>query len=267
MNKTVGILGCGWLGLPLAEDLLRQGYQVRGSSTRTSKLPGLRQKGIDAFRILLTEKGILGPVATFLDSLDVLVVNIPPGLRKDPGANFVARIEWLQLAVREAHIPQLVFVSSISVFGASQGRVTEQTIPLPDRDAGGQLLRAESSLLADKSFTTQVLRLGGLLGPDRHPARSLSGRSFSSGGNQRVNLVEQADVLAALKMLISHPEMAGVYHAVYPDHPAKRTYYQAKAKELGIPPPVYSGLDGPPEGKQVVSENLPKRGFHFRHPI
>lgn len=31
---TVSILGCGWLGLPLAEQLLAEGYSVKGSTTR-----------------------------------------------------------------------------------------------------------------------------------------------------------------------------------------------------------------------------------------
>ncbi len=263
----MGILGCGWLGLPLAEDLLQKGYLVKGSSTRTSRLPDLRQKGIDAFSIRLDEQGIEGPITEFLRGLDILVVNIPPGLRKDPEADFVARIEHLRSAVREANITRLIFVSSISVFGAGQGRVTEKTTPEPNSRTGQQLLRAESLLLNDSGFSTQVLRPGGLLGPDRHPVRSLSGRTFPSGGNQRVNLVELEDVLAALELLISEPEIEGVFHAVYPAHPSKRTYYQHKAETLGIPPPGYSDLPGPPEGREVVSERLQDHGFQFKHPI
>jgi len=267
LNRQVGILGCGWLGQPLAEALLKQGYRVRGSSTRSSKLPALEQTGVEAFRILLTERAIEGPVESFLKGLDVLVINIPPGLRSNPNADLVARIDLLGLAARKAQIPQLVFVSSTSVFGASQGRVTEDSIPQPDTLTGKQLLEAESRLLSEGWTTTQVLRPGGLLGPDRHPVRSLSGKTFASGGNQRVNLVEQADVLAALQLLISQPESKGVFHAIYPDHPAKREYYQKKAVELGIPPPKYLDPAGPPEGKEVVSRRLTETGFRFTHPI
>ena len=34
----MGILGCGWLGIPLAETLISRGCTVRGSSTREGKL-------------------------------------------------------------------------------------------------------------------------------------------------------------------------------------------------------------------------------------
>jgi nucleoside-diphosphate-sugar epimerase len=230
-------------------------------------MSALEKAGIEAFRILLTERAIEGPVEPFLNGLDVLVINIPPGLRSDPDADFVSQIALLSLASKKAQIPQRVFVSSTSVFGPSQGRVTEHSNPRPDTPTGKQLLEAESKLLSEDWTTTQVLRPGGLLGPDRHPVRSLSGRTFPSGGNQRVNLVEQADVLTALQLLISQPESKGVFHAVYPDHPVKREYYQKKAGELGIPSPKYLDPAGPPEGKEVVSQRLTESGFRFAHPI
>jgi len=35
--KKIGILGCGWLGLSLARSLIKNGYEVHGSSTRIEK--------------------------------------------------------------------------------------------------------------------------------------------------------------------------------------------------------------------------------------
>lgn len=31
MAKTISILGCGWLGLPLGQHLVQQGYHIKGS--------------------------------------------------------------------------------------------------------------------------------------------------------------------------------------------------------------------------------------------
>ena len=45
---TISVLGCGWLGLPLAEYLMGKGYQVKGSTTNQSKLSLLENKGITA---------------------------------------------------------------------------------------------------------------------------------------------------------------------------------------------------------------------------
>ena len=36
--KRVSVLGCGWLGKPLAISLLDEGYSVKGSTTSEDKL-------------------------------------------------------------------------------------------------------------------------------------------------------------------------------------------------------------------------------------
>ena len=35
--KNVSVLGCGWLGMPLAISLLDEGYSVKGSTTTEKK--------------------------------------------------------------------------------------------------------------------------------------------------------------------------------------------------------------------------------------
>lgn len=52
-SLITSIIGCGWLGLPLAERLVAEGYTVKGSTTSVDKLSLLRQKGIDAYLLQL----------------------------------------------------------------------------------------------------------------------------------------------------------------------------------------------------------------------
>ncbi len=52
--SIISVLGCGWLGLPLAEDLIDKGYKVKGSTTTESKLNGFLEKGINPYYINLT---------------------------------------------------------------------------------------------------------------------------------------------------------------------------------------------------------------------
>ena len=42
MNNKIALIGCGWLGLPLAKSLLKKGYQVAGSTTSVEKLSQFR---------------------------------------------------------------------------------------------------------------------------------------------------------------------------------------------------------------------------------
>ena len=42
----ISILGCGWLGFPLAKALLSKGLSVKGSTTSSEKLATLEKAGI-----------------------------------------------------------------------------------------------------------------------------------------------------------------------------------------------------------------------------
>jgi nucleoside-diphosphate-sugar epimerase len=267
LNKRIGILGCGWLGTPLARSLLEKGFEVGGTTTREEKCYALEELGVQAFQIFISETGVQGPVESFLKGLDCLVVNIPPGLRTRPDADFVSRIQHLEKKVSDAGIPRILFVSSTSVFGSGHGVVTEKNTPEPETNSGRQMLQAEALLLSNTSRQTAVLRLGGLLGPNRHPVQHLSGREFPSGGNLAVNLIRLRDALEALQYLIEEPEASGVYHGVYPEYPSRRGYYGSEARFFGMSPPIFRDEPGSVTGKQVHPERLLKAGFRFSHSI
>lgn len=247
--------------------LLEKGYEVRGTTTRDNKRPELEELGIHSYQVYLSETGVQGPLGSFLKGLDSLVVDIPPGLRNQPDADFVSRIRHLEQALQEADIPRLLYVSSTSVFGSGQGRVTEDTLPEPESNIGRQLLEAERLLLSNTLRQTVVLRLGGLLGPDRHPVFHLSGREIPTGGNFAVNLIRLGDALGALQHLLSDPKASGVYHGVYPEFPSRREYYSAEARVLKTAPPRFLDTPGPVTGKRVQPDRLLQAGFRFSHPI
>ena len=46
LQKQISILGCGWLGLPLAEQFLERGYIVKGSTTSVANHGLLKSKNI-----------------------------------------------------------------------------------------------------------------------------------------------------------------------------------------------------------------------------
>ena len=52
-KETITILGCGWLGLPLAKALVKSGYPVKGSTTREENLETLREAGLEPFLVEL----------------------------------------------------------------------------------------------------------------------------------------------------------------------------------------------------------------------
>ena len=131
MKTNIGVIGCGWLGFPLAVSLLDEGYVVHGTTTNSEKLEALAEAGILPFKIALSEEEILGDIAGLLNDLDVLVINVPPKLRRQPHANYVAKIKHLHTAMQKAKVPHSIFVSSISIYGNHPDDITEGTTPVP----------------------------------------------------------------------------------------------------------------------------------------
>ena len=169
-RKKIAILGCGWLGLPLAKSLLSKGYEIKGSTTSESKLDVLKNAGISTFQIQLEEHQIIGTIEDFLKETNVLVIDIPPGLRREFSTSlemtFVNKVKTLIPFIEKSGIQKVVFVSSTSVYGDGFQivEITEETQPNPDTESGKQLVIAETILQSNSYFKTTVIRFGGLLG-------------------------------------------------------------------------------------------------------
>jgi nucleoside-diphosphate-sugar epimerase len=241
----LGVLGCGWLGLPLADLFLQQGYSVRGSTTSEEKLAILGGQGIIPFRIVLREQGIHGNISAFLKDLEYLIINVPPGLRgNDKKESYVKKMQLLLHHIEAAQVPKVIFVSSTSVYGKYQsGMVTEDTIPIPSSESGKQLLQCETLFRNLPTSKATIVRFGGLIGPKRHPINQLSGRTGLKGGNAPVNLIHQIDCMGILTTIVQKELWGITLNAVFPSHPLKSTYYLKEAKKRSIPPPQFEPND------------------------
>ncbi|MBC2838496.1 NAD-dependent epimerase/dehydratase family protein [Robiginitalea sp. SC105] len=264
MNRTIGVLGCGWLGLPLARQLLEAGYTVRGTTTDPKKLSLLQSEGIEAYQVMLKQEGFEGPWKEFFRGLDVLVFNIPPGIKANPETDYPSKVRYL-LRLLEAQGPtRLIYIGSTSVYGRNQGAVDEATRPEPDSESGRQLLEAEALVLGSANASSPlIIRFGGLIGPDRHPVTMLSGRNGLSGGGDPVNLIERQDCINLILQAVSDTSQDGVVNAVAPGHPTKAAYYRREALKRGLPPPVYSDTRLNPNGKCIKSQRALVRSYHF----
>ncbi|WP_445383319.1 SDR family NAD(P)-dependent oxidoreductase [Robiginitalea sp. IMCC43444] len=263
MNKTIGVMGCGWLGLPLAERLLEKGFMVKGSTTSEDKLQILGEAGIQPFFLKAETSGIEGDLTGFLNGLYCLILNIPPGLRTGPSGSYLSKLSYLIKAFKHAGLPRLIYVSSTAVYGNTQGLITEKVPAIPEDAKGRELLEAEKLLLSLQGTHTQVLRLGGLIGQERHPAYQLSGKKIRSGGNDAINLIHRSDAILAILSLMEQPFEASIFNAVSPEHPRKRDYYATEAIKRGLKPPLYQDTPGPVSGKIINSAIFGAAGIHF----
>jgi hypothetical protein len=240
LTKNIGVIGCGWLGLPLAEELHKTGYRISGTTTSKEKITVLETKGIQPFKISISEKGIKGPILEFLNTISILIINIPPSLRgKGPKKSYIGKIKLLYDAIKQSSVKQVIFASSTAVYGEAEGTVTEITTPEPNTTSGVQLLECENLFLNDEQLQTTIIRFGGLIGPERHPITMLSGRENLKGGNAPINLIHLDDCIGIIKSVIEHNHWNAILNAVYPQHPTKEEYYTKEALKRGLTPPQY----------------------------
>ncbi|NTV46616.1 MAG: SDR family NAD(P)-dependent oxidoreductase, partial [Chlorobiales bacterium] len=141
-KEIISILGCGWLGLPLAKFLIGQGYNVKGSTTSANKLESLRAAGIDPFLIKLDPEIAGENISSFLER-DVLVINIPPQRRDDIVQYHQRQIESLIQEVKKSSVKKVVFVSATSVYPPLNRVVREEDAVNPDTNVGEALCKVE----------------------------------------------------------------------------------------------------------------------------
>ncbi|MCG2419944.1 NAD(P)H-binding protein [Aequorivita sp. F47161] len=256
MSKTIAITGLGWLGQPLAYRLSALNYTVKGSVSTIQKATMLQQNGFNAFPVEISEKGIEGEIQALLNNTDSYIIMIPPGLRKNTGADYVLKMTHLLEAVKASAVKKVILVSSTSVYDDAQGKVTEKNDPQPQTIAGKQLRQVEELFLNSDEIKTTVIRFGGLIGGSRQPAKYLAGRKDLANGNAPVNLIHRDDCINILVEILKRDAFGKVFNAVYPNHPTKADYYIEKAKELGLVPPAFKETATNEIFKQVDSENL-----------
>lgn len=257
MTNSISIIGCGWLGTPLAKELIEHSYTVKGSTTSIEKIDNLKAFGIDAFFVELTDKDVKGAIKASLSGCDILVLNIPPGLRKQPENDFVKQIQLLIPYIEKSSIKKVIFISSTSVYNDDESipTITEESIPNPSSESGKQLLEAEKLLQSNPHFMTTVLRFGGLFGADRHPAKYLSGKSNIKNPNAPVNLIHLEDGIKIIQRIIQKNSWNETFNASTPSHPSKKDYYTSVCREMNLPLPDFDNKS-PSIGKCIDSSKL-----------
>ena len=216
--RTIGILGCGWYGFALAEALLADGYAVKGSTTSERKLTLLKEAGIKPYIVnLATPK-----FDTDFFDCDVLIISIPP--RKNNNAS-VSYVDQIKIICEVAKAKQVIFISSTGIYQDGNFIVDENTIPEPTSETGKSLLAAETALKNNLTFTTTIIRFGGLIGPNRNLAKHFAGKTAISNGLAPVNLIHLYDCIGLTKAILSKNAFGNIYHAVSPNHPTRAAFY------------------------------------------
>jgi nucleoside-diphosphate-sugar epimerase len=263
-KKVISLLGCGWLGFPLALNLISRGFNVKGSTTSPEKIPVLKASGIDPMLVQF-DKSYPDPDLTKLLDGDILIVSVPPGRRNVDGPDNYKRMgEILTEQVPGSSISKLIFISSTSVYSDSNSVLTEISEISPQTASAKVIAEIEKNLLT-LPIQVIILRLAGLFGPGRSPGRFFSGKTNIPNGLAPVNMIHLEEVISLINSLIDSDFAKGIYIGSTPSHPTKEEFYTLAAHidKLSEPDFIPEKLSW----KIVNSERVEKElGFSYKFP-
>jgi nucleoside-diphosphate-sugar epimerase len=266
-KADISVLGCGWLGLPLAVRLVQQGYRVNGSTTTPEKTDLLNEQGINPFLLNLAETDLSqDTLAEFLHA-DILVLNIPPKLRSDGGESYLQQLQVLLKALRNAPVNRVLFVSSTSVYLDLNRVVSEEdTVFTDEQDPHNTLLQAERLFQDTEDWVCTVVRFAGLVGGSRQPGRFMAGKQNLPNGDAPVNLIHLDDCVNILLRIIEQKKWNQLYNACADEHPSRRDFYAAAATALGLVPPTFGDMEET-QFKRISNHKLKDDlAYVFLHP-
>ncbi len=259
---SVSVIGCGWLGLPLAEILVRQGYRVKGSTTTLEKIPVLQKAGIFPF-LLQVDAAVRGEGVKDLFDTDIVVITLPFRRSFTDPHDYRKQVDAVLAQCKI--VPSLIFTSSTSVYPDNIETASEDIDFTPDNERSKVLRQVEKHIMARKGI---VVRFSGLYGGTRKIGAFLAGKKELSGGESPVNLIHQDDAVGILQRIIEQREnVAGeIFNGCSDAHPTKKVLYTAAAKKMDLAPPQF--LDERDFAKKIVVNEKVKKilGYQFVHP-
>lgn len=266
--KKVAIVGLGWLGMPLAMSLSARGWQVTGSKTTLDGVEAARMSGIDSYQLQLTPELICD--SDDLDALldvDALVMTLPARRTGEGDDFYLQAVQEIVDSALAHSITRIIFTSSTSVYGEREGTVKE-TSSLEPVTASGRVLKELETWLHDLPGTSvDILRLAGLVGPERHPGRFLAGKTDVANGDHGVNLVHLEDVISAITLLLQAPKGGHIYNLCAPGHPSRSEFYSLMARQMNLEAPKFRAEAQKGHGKLVDGNRICNElGFEYQYP-
>jgi nucleoside-diphosphate-sugar epimerase len=238
------IVGCGYVGLPLGAELVRQGHEVYG--LRRSAAAELKTAGIKPLLADITQPESLAKLPRDFD----WVVNCAAaggGGADDYRQVYLTGnrnlIEWLQPAPPRKY----VYTSSTSVYAQNDGSlVTEADPATPAAETGKVLVEAENLLLAaarENQFPAVILRVAGIYGPGRGYwlRQFLAGEASIEGAGDRIlNMIHRDDVGGAITAALESGQPGEIYNAVDHEPVSQLALFTWLASRLGKPLPPFA---------------------------
>jgi len=242
------IVGCGYAGLPLGAELVRQGHEVFG--LRRGGAEALRAAGLKPLRADLTRPETLTDLPKEFD----WVVNCAAsggGSANDYRQLYLDGNRNLLSWLADRPPRKFVYTSSTSVYAQNDGSVvTEQSPAQPESPTARVLVAAEELLLAAarNRFPCVILRVAGIYGPGRGHAfqQFLRGEARLEGdGSRYLNMIHRDDLTGVIITALERGQPGGIYNVVDNEPVPQSAFFGWLAAKLKrpLPPTVVASAE------------------------
>lgn len=217
--KSVTIIGYGWLGKACAAYLLEHNYELKITKRNidNSDLP---------YPVFAWKLGDDFPAAA---ASKIIIISIAES--ENNYENYIKLYKNLEsLAVEK-----VIFISSTSIYNNAEGEVDETF----DISTVTTSVALKEKTLQSTPLKTVILRLSGLVGPGRNPARFLAGKTNVANPNNKINLVHQFDVVRIIEQCILL-DVNGIFNVCSSNHPTRKEFYTKVCLHENLNPPVFA---------------------------
>ncbi len=240
MNSAT-ILGYGWLGQALTKYLQSLNYSVK-----------ITKRNLDNFNEdVLAFQWSLGKDFPKEAVSDIVIIAIAE--QENIIENYIKLYHQLELF----DVKKIVFISSSSVYNDVYGEASETTKIIKTNAA----VALKEQSLQNTNIPNVILRLSGLVGPNRNPAKFLTGKKNVANPMQKVNLVHQYDVIRFIEICIKN-NATGIYNVCSSTHPSREEFYTKVCRHFNIEAPTFAQHTEP---SRFVSNEKSKRDFNFEY--
>lgn len=248
--KRVVIIGTGWLGHALKTYLVERGVEVES----TSRQP---KAGADILKFNVPQSVC---EVTLKDAHWVFC--IPPGRQVEAQKEYTAYLESALEHATRLNAKQFIMCSTTAVYPEGSGIYNEMS-PCTAGSSRQQRLLNNETLVKKKFQNYSIVRLGGLLGPNRHPGRFLAGKTLNSSGNATINMLHQVDAIKGLTYMIENDITQPIVNLVTPHHPSKQSFYSFAAELVNAEAPVFSSDEK--SERLIASRVIADLGYQFEY--
>jgi len=271
------IVGCGYVGLPLGAELVRQGHEVFGMRRTTEGAEELKAAGIQPVAADVTKPADLARLPGPFDWV-VNCVSSSKGGVEEYREVYLQGTRNLMERLSTAPPKKFVYTSSTSVYGQTDGsQVKESSSAEPAGETGRVLVETEKVLLeAAKKIPVVILRVAGIYGPERGHLflQYLKNEAKIPGQGERIiNMIHVDDVVGTIITALKNGRAGEIYNVVDDEPVALIHFFRWLSETLGKWMPPFATEEEAAERKRALTNKKVQNrrlkmelGYQFKYP-